>query len=111
MTTKSIFLKLILVHLIIHHLISVPPTSNFTLVFEVGRCYKYIYTCIYYCRFIVYYAIPGMASLTDNYLFVAVIDFGTTFSGYAFSPRDDFKKGPLKIVAKQAWNGGSLRHF
>ncbi len=48
-----------------------------------------------------------MASLTEDYLFVAAIDFGTTYSGYAFSPRDDFKKDPLKIVANQAWNAGS----
>ena len=52
-----------------------------------------------------------MASLTDHYLFVAAIDFGTTYSGYAFSSRDDFKKDPLKIVSNQAWNAGSQRHF
>ena len=52
-----------------------------------------------------------MASLTEHYLFVAAIDFGTTYSGYALSSRDDFKKDPLKIVANQAWNAGSQRHF
>jgi hypothetical protein len=52
-----------------------------------------------------------MASLTDKYLFLAAIDFGTTYSGYAFSSRDDFKRDPLKIIANQAWNGGSQRHF
>ena len=52
-----------------------------------------------------------MTSLTDDYLFVVAIDIGTTYSGYAFSSRDDFKKDPLKIVANQAWNGGSLRHL
>jgi len=52
-----------------------------------------------------------MASLTYDYLFVAAIDFGTTYYGYAFSSRDDFKNVPLKIVANQAWNAGSQRHF
>ena len=52
-----------------------------------------------------------MASLTEDYLFVAAIDFGTTYSGYAFSSIDDFKKDPLKIVANQAWNAGTQRHF
>ena len=52
-----------------------------------------------------------MASLTEEYLFVAAIDFGTTYSGYAFSSRDDFKKDPQKIVANQAWNAGSHRHI
>jgi hypothetical protein len=47
-----------------------------------------------------------MTSLTEDYLFVAAIDFGTIYSGYAFSPRGDFKKDPLKIVA---WNAGSQR--
>lgn len=29
-------------------------------------------------------------------LFVAAIDFGTTYSGYAFSSYDDFQKEPQK---------------
>ena len=67
---------------------------------------------LYYCRFIVQCAIKSaMASLTDGYLFVAAIDFGTTYSGYAFSSRDDFKKDQLKIVINQAWNAGSQRHI
>ena len=45
-----------------------------------------------------------MTSLAEDYLFVAAIDFGTTYSGYAFSLRDDFKKDPLIIIANQAWN-------
>jgi hypothetical protein len=53
----------------------------------------------------------AMASLTEEYLFVAAIDFGTTYSGYSFSSRDDFKKDPQKLVANQAWNAGSQRHF
>lgn len=52
-----------------------------------------------------------MSTLLDDYLFVVAIDFGTTYSGYAFSSRDDFKKDPLKISANQAWNAGSARHF
>ena len=52
-----------------------------------------------------------MASLTNDYLFVAAIDIGTTYSGYAFSSRDDFKKDPLMIVINQAWNVGSQRHI
>jgi hypothetical protein len=38
-----------------------------------------------------------MTSLRDDYLFVAAIDIGRTYTGYAFSSRDDFKKDPLKI--------------
>lgn len=52
-----------------------------------------------------------MSTLSDEYLFVVAIDFGTTYSGYAFSSRDNFKKDPLKIIANQAWNAGSARHF
>ena len=52
-----------------------------------------------------------MASLTEHYLLVAAIDFGTTYSGYALSSRDDLKKDPLKIVANQAWNAGSQKHL
>lgn len=50
-------------------------------------------------------------SLSDDYLFVVAIDFGTTYSGYAFSSRDDFKTDPLKINSNQAWNAGSQRHL
>jgi len=39
-------------------------------------------------------------------LFVAAIDFGTTYSGYAFSAKDDFEKEPLKINAN-VWNAGA----
>lgn len=52
-----------------------------------------------------------MSKLSNDYLFVVAIDFGTTYSGYAFSSRDDFKRDPLKIVANQAWNAGSQRHL
>ncbi|XP_052794098.1 heat shock 70 kDa protein 12A-like [Mya arenaria] len=38
-------------------------------------------------------------------LLVAAIDFGTTYSGWAFSFRHDFEADPTKIQAKQ-WSGG-----
>lgn len=40
---------------------------------------------------------------SDNYLFVAALDIGTTYSGYAFSTRDDFKSDPLKINMNLVW--------
>ncbi|XP_053399649.1 heat shock 70 kDa protein 12A-like [Mercenaria mercenaria] len=45
-----------------------------------------------------------MAALT---LLVAAIDFGTTYSGWAFSFRHDFEVEPTKIFAKQ-WTGSNL---
>lgn len=39
-------------------------------------------------------------------LLVAAIDFGTTFSGYAFSLLHEYKKDPLKI-ATTTWTAGS----
>ncbi|XP_061183997.1 heat shock 70 kDa protein 12A-like [Saccostrea echinata] len=53
-----------------------------------------------------------MASVSDGVaprkhrLFVAAIDFGTTYSGYAFSSKDDWEKEPLKINAN-IWNSGT----
>lgn len=46
-----------------------------------------------------------MAHHCDNPipLVVAAIDFGTTYSGYAYSLRDDFNKDPLKILINQKW--------
>lgn len=38
-------------------------------------------------------------------LLVAAIDFGTSFSGYAFSTLHDYKKDPLKISAS-TWSAG-----
>lgn len=35
------------------------------------------------------------------YIMVAAIDFGTAYSGYAFSMRDDFLKDPLKVIKIQ----------
>ena len=45
-----------------------------------------------------------MTSFTDKYICVAAIDFGTTYSGYAYSFRYDFETNPLKIIVNQAWN-------
>lgn len=41
------------------------------------------------------------SSKQDNYLLVAAIDFGTTYSGYAFSSRNDFQRDPTKAYSKQ----------
>nr|XP_022297580.1 heat shock 70 kDa protein 12A-like [Crassostrea virginica] len=38
---------------------------------------------------------------TSNYLLVAAIDFGTTYSGYAFSTKTDFQREPTKAYLKQ----------
>lgn len=39
-------------------------------------------------------------------LLVAAIDFGTTYSGYAFSLLHEYKKDPLKI-STATWKAGS----
>ncbi|KAL3831480.1 hypothetical protein ACJMK2_023221 [Sinanodonta woodiana] len=46
------------------------------------------------------------ASSTPTKLVVAAIDFGTTYSGYAYSFLSDFKKDPLNIFAYTKWNSG-----
>jgi hypothetical protein len=43
---------------------------------------------------------------SSKIMLVAALDFGTTYSGYAFSLKHDYKKDPLKIHANQAWNAG-----
>lgn len=45
-------------------------------------------------------------SSNSNYLLVAAIDFGTTYSGYAFSMKDTFNNEPMTIHTNQAWNAG-----
>lgn len=40
-------------------------------------------------------------------LFVVGIDFGTTYSGYAFASKDDFKNDPPKI-STNIWQGSKL---
>jgi len=41
-----------------------------------------------------------------DYLIVAAIDFGTTFSGYAFSFLHDYQRDPLKVCANN-WAAGT----
>ncbi|XP_045204481.2 heat shock 70 kDa protein 12A-like [Mercenaria mercenaria] len=43
-------------------------------------------------------------AISRNKLLVAAIDFGTTYSGYAFSFRHDFERDPLKISTNTAWS-------
>ena len=43
---------------------------------------------------------------SDSYLVVAAIDFGTTYSGYAFSFRHEYKKDPTKC-STFTWTAGS----
>ncbi|KAH3832466.1 hypothetical protein DPMN_105754 [Dreissena polymorpha] len=40
-------------------------------------------------------------------LVVAAIDFGTTYSGWAFSFKHDYDRDPTKVSAK-TWSGGQL---
>lgn len=40
-------------------------------------------------------------------LLVASIDFGTTYSGWAYSSRTEYDGEPTKVYARQ-WQGGSL---
>lgn len=57
----------------------------------------------------IYFSLLQKRNLNDiPYQLVAAIDFGSTFSGYAFSTKFDYKVDPLKIVDK-TWNtGGAL---
>lgn len=43
----------------------------------------------------------------SSFLIVAALDFGTTYSGYAFSMRHEFKADPMKIHANPVWKAGS----
>ena len=43
------------------------------------------------------------AAPTDKFIVVAAIDFGTTYSGYAYSMKHD----PMKISINQGWVAGS----
>lgn len=49
--------------------------------------------------------------MAGKHVMVVAIDFGTTYSGYAFSLRSDFDKDPLKIKANQAWVAGHKYHL
>lgn len=39
---------------------------------------------------------------------VAAIDFGTTYSGYAFSQKSHFEKDPTLHIIMNKWEGGTL---
>ena len=41
-------------------------------------------------------------------ILVAAIDFGTTFSGYAFSFKHDYQADPSKVSVNQNWVAGSM---
>ena len=44
----------------------------------------------------------------DNYIFVVALDFGTTYSGYAFSSRKHYNENPLNIQTNQGWQAGGV---
>lgn len=44
--------------------------------------------------------------MSRNAFIVAAIDFGTTYSGYAFSTRHEFEQDPLRVIASN-WMTGS----
>lgn len=46
------------------------------------------------------------ASYKSQKILVAAIDFGTTFSGYAFSFKSWFETDPTKIVTNSTWVAG-----
>lgn len=52
--------------------------------------------------------IPKHSEKNTNCL-IAAIDFGTTYSGHAFSFKHDYKKDPLNITAHK-WSTDSLTH-
>ncbi|XP_069109280.1 heat shock 70 kDa protein 12B-like [Argopecten irradians] len=45
-------------------------------------------------------------NLRDDFHFVVAIDFGTTYTGYAYSTRHEFHTNPLNINL-MTWNAGS----
>lgn len=52
-----------------------------------------------------------MSTKTRNHTVVVAIDFGTTYSGYAFSLRSDFLKAKdncLNQITTDNWNSGNL---
>lgn len=42
-------------------------------------------------------------------MLVAAIDFGTTFSGYAFSFKHEYQADPSKVSTNQSWIAGSMQ--
>lgn len=53
----------------------------------------------------VYLQVSIARSTVRMALAVAAIDFGTTYSGWAFSFKHEYERDPLKVSAKQ-WSGG-----
>lgn len=45
-------------------------------------------------------------SMADDYEIVAAIDFGTTYSGYAYCSKTDFKRSP-PVIKTSAWKSGT----
>lgn len=45
-----------------------------------------------------------LCGFQSGFLLVSAIDFGTTYSGWAFSFTNEFKKDPTDVFAK-VWNG------
>ncbi|XP_062588856.1 heat shock 70 kDa protein 12B-like [Saccostrea cucullata] len=43
----------------------------------------------------------------EDYLFVVAIDFGTTYSGFSFSSREDYRSNPLSQHSKQWYDSFS----
>lgn len=44
---------------------------------------------------------------SSDILMVAAIDFGTTYSGYAYSMKGEYERDKLNIHANTAWNSGT----
>lgn len=50
-----------------------------------------------------------MVDTNKTYMLVAAIDFGTAYSGYAFSTKSDFERDPLKVMIKQVFSSCSIQ--
>lgn len=50
-----------------------------------------------------------MVDTNKTYMLVAAIDFGTAYSGYAFSTKSDFERDPLKVKLKQVFSSSSFQ--
>ena len=79
-----------------------PPNSNTCILFQFNF-QKLTTLKFYYFRG----SLQFTKMATKNYLLVAAIDFGTTYSGYAYSSREDFEKERTKAYLKQWVDPGS----
>ena len=52
-----------------------------------------------------------MATNKGDVIFVAAIDFGTTYSGFAYSYKGEYYKNKFDIHANQTWNYGGKEFF